>query len=159
MTYGQSLMEATRNPTVITRPKAAEFSWTSQDDTLLEHLAKKYPNNWFLITEAFNSLKGTSIVDRRSAADCFERFRSRHGAPEEDHHRPPPQTPTTMTTRGTKRSMSMSVSASNMGGTGSSQGEPKKRRRHNLMYEAIRKATKKREALQKQAGAWTGLFE
>ncbi|KIP08173.1 hypothetical protein PHLGIDRAFT_104756 [Phlebiopsis gigantea 11061_1 CR5-6] len=132
-------------------PKAAEFAWTSQDDTLLEHLVKKYPSNWFLISEAFNSLKGTSIIDRRSAADCFERFRSRHGAHEEDHHRPPPQTPTTMTTRGTKRSMSMSVSASNLGGAGG--GEPKKRRRHNLMYEAIRKATKKREALQKQAGA------
>ena len=150
--YGLALMDATRNPISIQKPRVGDYSWTSQDDALLKQLAEKYPNNWLLIADAFNSMKGAISTDRRSPADCFERCRVRTTAGED--HRPPPQTPTTqMTTRGTKRSMSMSTSASGMGTSGGLQsGEPKKRRRHTLMHDAIRKATKKKEALAKQNG-------
>lgn len=146
------MMDATRNPTALHKPRSGDFTWTSQDDALLKQMVEKYANNWFLISDAFNSLKGTISTDRRSPADCFERYRGRN--PTEDDHRPPPQTPTTqMTTRGTKRSMSLvstsAVAISALGGLHS--GEPKRRRRHNLMYDSIRKATKKREAAQKQS--------
>jgi hypothetical protein len=55
-----------------------------------------------------------------------------------------------MTTRGVKRLASISVGA-NMS-PGGSNNEPKKRRRHNLMFDAIRKAAKKREQNQKLSG-------
>jgi hypothetical protein len=55
-----------------------------------------------------------------------------------------------MTTRGVKRLASVSVGGhASPGGSGS---EPKKRRRHNLMFDAIRKAAKKREQNQKANG-------
>ncbi|KAJ3492382.1 hypothetical protein NLI96_g48 [Meripilus lineatus] len=67
--------------------------------------------------------------------------------------RAPPQTPTTqMTTRGTKRSLSISTPTSSTASAPAVQGEPRKRRRHNLINEAIRKANKKKEQAQKLQG-------
>lgn len=153
--YGQTLLETSRNPTALQRSRASDFVWTPQDDALLKQLVEKYPNNWLLISEAFNSMRVSISIDRRLPADCFERWRNCFGNISEDDHRPPPQTPSTqMTTRGTKRSLSTNVASASAAGAsnGAHSGEPKKRRRHTLMHEAIRKATKKREAAQKQNG-------
>lgn len=71
----------------------------------------------------------------------------------EEDVRAVPQTPTTqMTTRGTKRSLSITTPTSASSSAPNVQGEPRKRRRHNLIHEAIRKANKKKEQLQKQQG-------
>jgi chromatin modification-related protein VID21 len=148
-------LDLTRNPTLTARGKTSDLIWTPQDDATLKQLAEKYPNNWILVAEAFNTLRVSASIDKRSPLDCYERWRTRFGgATAEDEHRPPPQTPTTqMTTRGTKRSMSTNVAAAASAGTpGGSQAEPKKRRRHNLMFDTIRKAAKKREAAQKANG-------
>jgi chromatin modification-related protein VID21 len=147
-------LDLTRNPTLTARGKTSDLIWTPQDDATLKQLAEKYPNNWILVAEAFNTLRVSASIDKRSPLDCYERWRTRFGgATAEDEHRPP-QTPTTqMTTRGTKRSMSTNVAAAASAGTpGGSQAEPKKRRRHNLMFDTIRKAAKKREAAQKANG-------
>ncbi|KAJ3551712.1 hypothetical protein NM688_g4547 [Phlebia brevispora] len=132
-----------------------DLVWTPQDDMVLKQLIEKWPNNWGLIADAFNSSRLTMASDRRAPSDCYDRWKTRFGGSNEDEARPS-QTPTTqMTTRGTKRSMSMSVSASNgNGGSGSHYGsESRKRRRHSVMFETIRKAAKKKEAAQKANAA------
>ena len=63
---------------------------------------------------------------------------------------PTPAARDQMTTRGVKRLASVSVGG--IASPGNSAHEPKKRRRHNLMLDAIRKAAKKREQNQKATG-------
>ena len=136
----------------LVKPRNHDLVWTAQDDALLRQLLEKWPNNWPLIAESFNSSRVTITSDRRTASDCFERWRTLLKTTGEDDSRPP-QTPITpMTTRGTKRSLSMSVAAGNVAGAAGSSAEPRKRRRHNVMYEAIRKAAKKKEAALKANG-------
>lgn len=152
--FSQSLLETSRNPASMQRyTKPSDLVWSSQDDSALKQLVERYPNNWILIAESFNTLRITTPIDRRTPYDCFERWRTRFGPPpSEEEHRPPPQTQTTqMTTRGTKRSLSMSVAPVAAGAAGAPT-ESKKRRRHTLMYDAIRKAAKKREQAQKANG-------
>ena len=139
------------------RHRHAEVTWTTQDDAILKQLVDKYPNNWTLVAEAFNTARGTISTDKRTSSECQERWRTRlvgNAAIAEEDVRAPPQTPTTqMTTRGTKRSMSVSTPVSATSSASALQGEPRKRRRHNLIHEAIRKATKKRDQAQKIQGA------
>lgn len=66
---------------------------------------------------------------------------------------PAPAARDQMTTRGVKRLASVSVGG--IASPGGSAHEPKKRRRHNLMFDAIRKAAKKREQNQKATGKYT----
>ena len=135
------------------KSRNTELAWTAPEDALLKQLAERWPNNWALIADAFNSSRTTLTADRRSAADCYERWRMRAGFPMEDDRPPPPTPSTSMTTRGTKRSMSMSISTSGLNGNdGSHNGESKKRRRHTVMYDIVRKAAKKKEAAQKANG-------
>lgn len=138
------------------RHRHAEITWTTQDDAILKQLVDKYPNNWHLVAEAFNTTRSTISTDKRTYLDCQERWRTRivgNGTPGEDDMRAPPQTPTTqMTTRGTKRSLSISTPTSSTASAPAVQGEPRKRRRHNLINEAIRKANKKKEQAQKLQG-------
>lgn len=156
-TLDAALMDGGRGTPTATssRLRALEHAWTPEDDALLKKVVDKYPGNWILIADAFNSLRITIPVDKRSPLDCQERWRVRFGgaAPPEEDSRPPPTPTTQMTTRGTKRSLSTSISAAASSSTaGASQAESRKRRRHNLMHDAIRKAVKKREATQKASG-------
>lgn len=126
--------------------------WTNQEDALLKQVQEKYPGNWLLIAEAFNSCRVTISTDKRTALDCYTRHAQLTNAPNEEEHRVP-QTPTTqMTTRGVKRSIGNATPTSaislNMP-NGPQSIEPKKRR-HNLMFDAVRKASRKRETLLKQ---------
>lgn len=148
-------MDSRATPGVGSRSKAMEPVWTAEEDALLKKFADKYPYNWLLIAEAFNTAKVTIPVERRSPLDCQERWKAKFGpsASNEEDNRPPPTPTTSMTTRGTKRSLSTSVNMSGTSGAnGSAQGDSRKKRRHNLMHEAIRKSVKKREQAQRTNG-------
>lgn len=136
--------------------KRADHIWTTDDDILLKKLVDKYPNNWALICDSFNSSRVTVSTDKRTLWDCLERWDFRWGG-----NRLLPHATLTdltssvnldgtstlpqMTTRGVKRLASSSISS----GSTSGVGESKRRRRHVSMLETIRKAAKKREATQK----------
>ena len=134
------------------KSRNAELTWTPQEDALLKQLAERWPNNWTLIADTFNSSRLTLTADRRSAADCYERWRTRLvGEDDARETRQQAQSPTTpMTTRGTKRSLSMAMSPNVS--NANHNGESKKRRKHNVMYETMRKAAKKKEAALKANG-------
>ncbi|GLB35077.1 putative glycoside hydrolase family 5 protein [Lyophyllum shimeji] len=137
------------------RKRTADHLWSNADDALLKSLIDKYPNNWPLIAECFNASRLTIPTDKRTPRDCLERWRDKW-APE--IRRPgdnpltveaTPPTSSQMTTRGIKRLASASVSSTTPVGMAAGS-EPRKRRRHLLVQETIRKAGKKRaEALQK----------
>ncbi|TCD63291.1 chromatin modification- protein VID21 [Steccherinum ochraceum] len=136
------------------RQRAAELGWTPQDDAILKRLTEKYPGNWILIAEAFNSHRVTIQTEKRTVADCYARFTRAFAAEE------PPATPqaTTMqmTTRGVKRSYSTAISGSSVNLStpgGSQQVPPPKQRRRGLMQEALRRSSKKREAALKAQSA------
>jgi len=141
------------------RRRNADQLWSTADDMLLKSFIDRYPNNWALIAECFNAARHTISTDIRTPRDCLERWRDKWGP---DFRRPvdnsttvedtPPSISSQMTTRGVKRLASVSVSGS--AAIGILPGnEPRKRRRHILIQETIRKAGKKRaEALQKQIG-------
>ncbi|RDB21560.1 Chromatin modification-related protein EAF1 [Hypsizygus marmoreus] len=138
------------------RKRTADHLWTATDDALLKTYIDKYPNNWALIAECFNAVRLTISTDRRTPRDCLERWRDKWGP---EARRPVesstmaednvPSTSNQMTTRGVKRLASASVSGPSPVGIAAGS-EPRKRRRHHLVQETIRKAAKKRaDALQK----------
>jgi chromatin modification-related protein VID21 len=146
------------------RKRGADHLWSPNDDALLKSFIDKYPNNWSLISECFNASRHTISIDRRTPRDCLERWKEKWGP--EIRQRPtdssmvaeatPGPTSSQMTTRGVKRLASASVSTpSTMCVVPGS--EPRKRRRHMLVHESIRKAAKKRaESAQKAIG--NGMF-
>ena len=142
--------------------KRAEYAWNAEEDALLKHLVDKYPNNWLLVADSFNSSRVAISFDKRAPWECFERWNAKFGGNRfgPSHAEtsssaivdksPPPISSSSqvqMTTRGVKRLANLSVSQSaSLGGLSS---DTLKRRRHTLMYETIRKVAKKREAAQK----------
>jgi chromatin modification-related protein VID21 len=141
--------------------KRSEHLWSSDEDTLLKILVERYPNNWLLVADSFNSSRVTISTDKRTPWECFERWSSRFGnghrlhpdvnSPVNTERTPPPASTSAqgqMTTRGVKRLASMSVTQNQSPGAGLTS-DTKKRRRHTFMYETMRKAAKKREAAQK----------
>lgn len=138
--------------------RAPEPVWNPTDDAILKRLVEKYPGNWILIADAFNSSRVTISTDRRSPAECYERWLELSGRTSEAHsqddarsHPAAPATP--MTTRGTKRTAAMASSATPVSTTVTNVTvESKRKRRHALLYEAMRKAMKKREANLKANG-------
>ena len=151
------------------RKRGADHLWSPSDDGLLKSFIDKYPNNWTLISECFNSFRPTISIDRRTPRDCLERWKEKWGS--EIRQRPSDSPMVTedampassqMTTRGVKRLASGSISSPSI--TGMVPGsEPRKRRRHMLVQESIRKAAKKRaESAQKAIGkgiiiVWVGI--
>ncbi|KAG6903174.1 hypothetical protein C0995_002717 [Termitomyces sp. Mi166 len=136
--------------------KRNDHLWSNADDSLLKSLCDRYPNNWALISECFNASRLTIPTDKRIPRDCLDRWREKWGP--EGRRVPdvssvveatPPPTSTQMTTRGVKRLASASISSVSPSGVPAGS-EPRKKRRHALVLETIRKAGKKRaEALQK----------
>jgi len=146
------------------RKRMFDHLWTASDDSLLKSLTDKYATNWPLISECFNASRLTISTDQRTPRDCRDRWAEKWAAEgrsgphiksqdpsssaiAEGTPPPPPPPPSgQMTTRGIKRLASASVSGH--GGVGSASGsEPKKRRRHLLIQDTIRKAAKKRADL------------
>ena len=146
-------------------PKRVEHQWSSNEDTILKSLADKYFNNWELIAESFIAISQTVKTDKRTSRDCQERWKDRwsqdrrtgmvpetpsavDGTPPPQALAAPPPTPNQMMTRGVKRGASTSISSPSFAGL--SEPSSKKRRRHVLMQDLVRKAAKKRaEAMQK----------
>ncbi|EIW85452.1 hypothetical protein CONPUDRAFT_98516, partial [Coniophora puteana RWD-64-598 SS2] len=143
--------------------KRAEHNWSAGEDALLRSIVAKYPSNWTLVADTFNASRVTISIDRRTPWDCFERWCNRFGG----GLRPPPPPlqdaaadgapgPSShgggqMTTRGVKRLASVSMAAGAGSSSAGQTSDAKKRRRHALMYETMRKVSKKREAAQKTA--------
>lgn len=147
------------------RRRPSNHIWTIEDDTILKNLVDKYPSNWALVAECFNASRITISTDKRTPWDVFERWKSRlapfdprlaqgiegnHGLDSpasSDAPLPVHPTPSTgqMTTRGIKRMASASLSAANAGPP-SAVTESRKRLKHSLVQETIRKAAKKRES-------------
>jgi hypothetical protein len=48
--------------------------WTAEDDTSLKKLVDENFSNWRLIAEAFNTLRKTVDIERRTAETCRERY-------------------------------------------------------------------------------------
>ncbi|KAF9453258.1 hypothetical protein P691DRAFT_771618 [Macrolepiota fuliginosa MF-IS2] len=142
--------------------RTTEHQWSANDDTLLKSLIDRYPYNWQLISESFNATRVTTPTDKRTARDCFERWREKWAPevrrhPETQPQQAPPATATEesvlastsqMTTRGVKRLASSMATAP---ATNTSSGsEPKKRRRHILLQETIRRSVKKKAEFQQK---------
>ncbi|KAJ6608606.1 hypothetical protein B0H10DRAFT_520086 [Mycena sp. CBHHK59/15] len=139
-------------------PRRAAHMWTQVDDNLLKSFVDRYPNNWPLIAECYNSARLTISTDRRTPRDCQERWKEKWAAPPKpaeaavaaaatglvEEMPPPPPTPS-MTTRGIKRLASTSVSGPSP--SVASGSEKKKQRRHQYVQETMRKAAKKRAEL------------
>jgi chromatin modification-related protein VID21 len=147
------------------RRVAADALWTNQDDLLLKRLVEKYPRNWGLVADLFNSSRGAIVMEKRADWECKERYRSRWLGKERSERdfaqmvpsaQDGPSSSTSarplqsqITTRKRMASVSSSVNTSV---TPATNFEPRKRRRHILMFETLRKVAKKREAAQKAAG-------
>jgi chromatin modification-related protein VID21 len=143
--------------------KRGDTLWSLQDDLLLRNLAEKYPKNWGLVADLFNSFRGAIALEKRADWECKERYRLRWLGKERNEREfmqdgsssstsiRPPQSQ--ITTR--KRMASVSSSVMSVGPVQSATFEPRKRRRHTLMFETLRKVVKKRDAAQKAAGQCT----
>ena len=135
-------------------------TWTPADDALLKQAVERYPYNWNLIADAFNSSRVTVPTDKRTAWDCLERWREKfsaaaRGDAAEDNTPSAASTSASahMTTRGLKRSATQSASAPGTSATNSAnQSEPRKRRRHAAMFDTLKRAAKRREQVQKSNG-------
>jgi chromatin modification-related protein VID21 len=149
------------------RRATTDALWTHQDDILLKQLVEKYPKNWGLVADLFNSSRGAISLEQRADWECKERYRLRwlgkdRGErdftpvapsaldPSSSTSTRPPQTQ--ITTR--KRMASISSTNVNAAAISSSAFEPRKRRRHVLIFETMRKCARKREAAQKASGMY-----
>jgi len=146
--------------------KRTPFVWTAEDDALLKSIVDQYSANWVLIADSFNSIRKSTPADARGPIDCFEHWKSKWGQSERNkivsdaaHTSTSTEDGSTasgsgqMTTRGLKR-LNPSASEAVTGTNGPMTTEAKKRRRHLLLSDSIRKAVKKRtEMAQKALGA------
>lgn len=145
--------------------RVVDHLWSASDDLLLKSLAEKYPNNWTLVAECYNASRVTIKSDWRTSKDCQERWKELWSpaatqrlqeAESTTEGTPPPAQPSTTSavgTRGVKRLASASVSMSSTPTISGSGSEPKKRRRHAMVQDAVRKSIKRRnEATQKNSG-------
>ena len=132
------------------RRRLPDHTWTPQDDTVLKQLVERYPGNWFLIAEAFNTARDTIATEKRTWVECRDRYVARFMTPgggAEDSHATTQSSSASVTTRGTKRANSALATP-----VAAAASMDYKRRRHNLMHETIRKAAKKREQALKAQG-------
>lgn len=141
-----------------------ETPWSNSEDLLLKDIAERYPNNWGLIADVFNSSRVTITNDQRTGWDCMVRWDLRWN---EGKLLTPPAVPTTpevsvsdipnptqtplhgqavlnalMTRKRSVGQLSLTLP--------SQPAESRKRRRHNHMHEAMKKSAKKRETSMKQ---------
>ncbi|KAH7889968.1 hypothetical protein F5I97DRAFT_1849003 [Phlebopus sp. FC_14] len=146
-----------------------EHAWSPSEDAVLKSLVEKYPSNWTLVADLFNSARITISIDKRTSWECFERWNVKFGGggnrssilnpdiSSSNADATPPPTPSSassaqaqMTTRGVKRLANITVAQHQNHGSGAGlSSDIMKRRRHTLMYETIRKVAKRREAAQK----------
>jgi chromatin modification-related protein VID21 len=136
-----------------------DSNWTTHDDEILRLLADRYPKNWGLIADTFNTMRAAISTERRSDWECKERYKFKFRQRAEDQGSAPDLQPIASSSSGSvrpqvttrKRLASMTASVPSPA-TGQSGMESRKRRRHLCMFDALRKATKKRENAAKLNG-------
>lgn len=148
------------------RRRTAEVSWSPAEDNMLKKWADKYPNNWRLVADAMNSSRIRSRSDLRLPSECFDRWKARWSglihrgsiasasgsiASMDDIESVPPtpvSTSSQMTTRGVRR-MAANANTSNSGSltisTNANFVESRKRKRHFLVSESMKKVSRQRE--------------
>ena len=133
--------------------------WTPAEDALLRHAVERYPFNWSLIADMFNSSRVTISTDKRTPWECLERWKekfsaqARADAAEENSPAAASSSSAShMTTR--KRTASQAIASGNGSANSTTPNEPRKRRRHLAMYDIVRRTAKKREAVQKSNGTY-----
>ncbi|KAF7295349.1 hypothetical protein MIND_01074300 [Mycena indigotica] len=115
--------------------RASSHIWTTVDDNVLRSLVDKYPNNWPLIAECYNSAHVSISTDTRTARDCHDRWKELAARPPEPSRADDPP-------RGIKRLASASISGPSPVASGS---DAKKRRRHHVIVDSMRKVGKRRQ--------------
>ena len=136
-----SIRPPTTDPKRIQESRIADQLWTPQDDQLLRDLVESYSSNWHLIADCLNSLRCAVTTDIRSNWDCYYRFVAVNTKPQE----PDPSSSNQVTTR-TKRQFNLGID------TGGSNADNRKRRRHLVVLEAIRRLAKKKDSVAKMLG-------
>jgi chromatin modification-related protein VID21 len=143
--------------------RSADHLWNTGEDMLLRALCERYPGNWRLVCDSFNSSWTPAPLDKRSPWDCYERWRIRWGPSKEQAQGTPsevgvPQSPALeggashMTTRGVKRLASVTAPRATTVMPVTTGDSSKKRRRHMAVFDTVRKAVKKRDATARSNG-------
>lgn len=131
-------------------------NWTPAEDELLRSLEEKYPRNWALIADAFNTARAAIAAERRADWECKERFKLKfRNRPEESAAEEPP-TPVSATSRPqvtTRKRLASQTARDAPAAPGAAESH--KRKRHSYVSDAIRKATKRRESALKQVASST----
>ena len=120
--------------------RIADQLWTPQDDHLLKNLVETYGNNWHLIAGCFNSSRYVVSTDVRTNWDCYYRFAAVNSKQQE-----PDLSSNQMTTR-MKRQAALGID------TSGTNAENKKRRRHLVVLDSIRRLAKKKDSVAKLLG-------
>ncbi|VDB83075.1 unnamed protein product [Peniophora sp. CBMAI 1063] len=144
------LPTAPRDPT----RRQVETNWTPAEDELLRSLEEKYPRNWALIADAFNTTRAAIAAERRADWECKERFKFKFRSRPEDSAVEEPPTPASASSRPqvtTRKRLASQSGRDPPAPTGAVESH--KRKRHTYVGDAIRKATKRRDSAQKQAAA------
>ena len=119
--------------------RLADQLWTPQDDQFIKLLFETC-GNWHLIADFFNSLRYVVSTDVRTSWDCYYRYCAVYVKPQE-----PDTSSSQMTTR-TKRQLALGIDTSGV------NADNKKRRRHLVVLDAIRRLVKKKEGAAKILG-------
>ena len=131
----------TSDPKRMPDSRIADQLWTPQDDQLLKNLVDTYGNNWHLIADCFNSMRYVVSTDIRTNWDCYYRYFAVNAKPQE----PDPSSSNQMTTR-TKRHAALGID------TSGTHADNRKRRRHLVVLDAIRRLVKKKDSVAKMLG-------
>ena len=140
------------------RRNANPYLWTATDDAVLKQLVDRYSTNWALVTECFNSSRLTTPTERRTPADCAERWKERWSAEHESHLSRPllpvgedgdvagMSTQNQMMTKAVKE-VAISARGANVAGE-------KNCRRQYLLQESIKRAVNKRADVIRMMGTF-----
>jgi len=130
------------------KSSVTEHLWSQPDDTLLKSLIDKYSMNWNLIAECYNASRLTTPTDRKTPQECFERWKERWGPATNK-----PNLAEVASTAEETGASSSGVSLRKRSTTATpnlntqamtSSNDSKKRRRHILLQDSIRKLGKRR---------------
>jgi chromatin modification-related protein VID21 len=146
-----------------------ETPWSDSEDRILKRIVERYPNNWALIADVFNSSRVTISTDKRTSWDCLARWDARWNdgkalAANTESGAPGASGDVEMLETA---SLTGSAPPTPVRGASMANGqrlqlhileqgaESRKRRRHIHMYDAMRKSAKMREDSMKAIGKYT----
>lgn len=111
--------------------RASLLVWSSDEDALLEKLAQRFAQNWHMVADVFNSSTTRPPSDQRTAWDMYERWQKLYG--------------TQPAEASTSEATPAPAPKPHSGGQFANFEGSKKRLRRLSIYEAMKKAQKKRE--------------